>query len=154
VLRVSKEGYIAIEREVTFVEGVEESLSFELEKVPSRLPSRPWGWVSLGVGVASLGAAIGFAAIRDQPYEIGSACEGANIDDDGNCRRIWNTEYHVLGFALAGGALVTLGVAILLDTAAGKGPKKTKASAGNTARRRRRPQVGVGPGSVMVKGRF
>ena len=160
VLRVTKEGYIAVEREVTFVEGVQESLSFELDKVPSRLPSRPWGWVSLGVGIASIGAAVGFAAIRDRPYKnIHGKCVGAT-DAQGNCEKIWNTEWHVLGFALAGAALTTLGVAILLNSARRQGPRARKGKAGKrnqrTAFRRspRRPRFGVGPGSVTVMGRF
>lgn len=147
VLRVSKEGFIAIEREVTFVEGVQESISFELDKVPSRLPSRPWGWVSLGVGIGSIGAAIAFAVLRDRPYELGGACEGDGVDAQGDCERLWNTEYHVLGFALAGGALTTLGVAILLNST-GRRAKKKKAPDKAGA------EVGLGPGNVTVRGRF
>jgi len=141
VLRVSAEGYIAVEREVTFVDGVSESLSFDLDKVPSRLPPRPWGWVSLGVGLASIGTAIAFAAIRDRPYELGNACSGANQDEDGDCRSLWSTEWHVLGFGLAGAALTTLGIAILI----------------NSARRRpasRPVALSVGSSGVAVRGRF
>lgn len=149
VLRISKEGYITLEREVTFVEGVQESVSFELEKVPSRLPSRPWGWVSLGLGLASVGAAVGFAAIRDQPYELGDACKGDNVDAEGNCRRLWNTEYHVLGFALAGAALTTLGVAILLQSA-----KRNKRDKKPREKKKASARFGVGPGNVTVRGWF
>lgn len=149
VLRLSKEGYITVEREVTFVEGVAESLGFELEKVPSRLPSRPWGWVSLGFGLAGVGTAVGFAVLDDRPYRIGSACDAPdNQDLAGNCRRLWKTQWIVLGTALAGAALTTLGVAVLLSTS-----RRTGKSAG-TRRSSRRPSFGVGPGSVMVQGRF
>ena len=147
VLRVSKEGYIAIEREVTFVEGVQESVSFELDKVPSRLPPRPWGWVSLGVGIASIGGAVAFAVLRDRPYELGGACDGDNRDADGDCRRVWNTEFHVLGFALAGGALTTLGVAILLNSKSRRAQKRSKKSKASA-------KLGVGPGNLTVRGRF
>jgi hypothetical protein len=151
VLRISKEGYIAIEREVTFVDGVQESLSFEMDKVPSRLPSRPWGWVSLGVGIGSVIAAVTFAALRDRPYKLGGACEGDGVDQDGNCERLWNTEYHVLGFALAGAALTTLGVAILLNSRSSKGGKKKK---GGAKAKKSEARLGIGPGSVTVQGRF
>lgn len=124
VLRVSKDGFITVEREVTFVEGVSESLQFQLEKVPSRLPPRPWGWVTLATGVASVGAAVAFAALRERPYRIGGACSGDNVDDDGDCRQVWNTEWHVLGFALGGAALTTLGAAILVSS---RRPLKAKA---------------------------
>jgi hypothetical protein len=153
VLRVSKEGYIAVEREVTFVEGVSEQLTFELDKVPSRLPSRPWGWVSLGVGIGGVAAAVAFAVLggKDPPvaYKLGDSCRGMNVDADGDCRRVWNTEWHVLGFGLAGAALTTLGIAILLNTRAKpKGERRAKKSKKASAR------LGVGPGSVTVRGRF
>ncbi len=167
VVRVSKEGFIAIEREVTLVEGVAESVTFELEKVPSRLPSRPWGWVSLGVGIAALGAAATFAAlgIAESDYRIGGRCrnrlgpnkaDGPLEDADGDCLFVWNTEAHVLGFGIAGGALTTLGVAILLNSRARKRASKGEGGLeGSTARRRRRrPRVGLGWGNVTVSGRF
>ena len=148
VLRVSREGYITIEREVTFVEGVAESLAFELEKVPSRLPSRPWGWVSLGVGLAGVGTAVGFAYLDDRPYRVGSACDAPdNRDPAGECRRLWKTQWIVLGTALAGAALTTLGVAVLLSTSRRAGKARAKRSS-------RRPSFGVGPGSVAIEGRF
>ncbi|MBV1860040.1 MAG: PEGA domain-containing protein [Nannocystaceae bacterium] len=169
VVRVSKEGFIGIEREVELVEGVAESLSFELEKVPSRLPSRPWGWVSLGVGIAAIGAATGFAVlgITEREYRIGGRCrkplvgnkfDGPLEDPDGNCRFVWNTEAHALGFGIAGGALTTLGIAILLSSRRGKRGKSADADDGldaKTARRQsRRPHIGIGLGNLTVQGRF
>lgn len=142
VLRVSKDGYITVEREVTFVDGVAESLQFSLEKTPSRLPPRPWGWVTLGTGLAGLGTAAAFAAIRDRPYRLGNACSGSAVDADGDCRSLWNTEWHVLGFGIAGAALTTLGVAILLNS-----ERKRGASA-------RRGVAHIHPHGVGVRGRF
>lgn len=152
VVRVSKEGYIAVEREVTVVEGVAEDIGFELEKMPSRLPKRPWGWVSLGVGIAGVGVAATFAALDDRPFEVGDACTGGNVDARGRCRRLWDTDWIVFGTSLAAATLVTLGVAVLL-TSAGKRARagKHKADRGES---RRRARVGVGPGSLVVQGRF
>jgi TolB-like protein len=148
IVRVSKDGYIAVEREVTVVDGVAEQISFELEKVPSRLPKRPWGWVSLGVGIAGLGVGTAFAVFDDRSFEVGDACSGDNQDADGDCKRLWDTEWIVLGTTIAGATLVTLGVAVLLTTTGrrgrGKAKDKTKPSA----------KVGFGPGSVSVRGRF
>jgi len=149
VLRVSKDGFITIEREVTFVEGVAESLSFELEKVPSPLPSRPYGYAALGLGVAGLATASVFAVLDDRELKVGGDCR-EDVDDRGNCAQLWDTDYIVLGTAIAGGALVTLGVAIIVSSSA---RTKTKPSA-ETARRSRRPRVGVGLGSVSLRGRF
>lgn len=151
IVRVSKEGYIAVEREVTVVDGVAEEISFTLEKVPSRLPKRPWGFVSLGVGAAALGTGIAFAVFDDRNFAVGSACDGSNKDADGDCKRLWDTEWIVFGTTLAAATLVTLGVAVLLTTsgkrgrkAKGQPAKKEKASA----------KVGVGPGSFSLRGRF
>ncbi len=161
VVRVSKEGFIGIEREVTFVEGVAESVTFNLEKVPSRLPSRPWGWVSLGVGIAALGAAATFAVFgaTEREYKLGGDTRRGcyrNEDMEGDCKYIWNTEWHALGLGIAGGALTTLGVAILLNSRARKRASKDDGSGeGRTARRPdRRPRVGLGWGNVTLSGRF
>jgi len=153
VVRVSKEGFIAVEREVTVVEGVAEELSFELEKVPNRLPKRPWGFVSLGFGIASLGVATGFAALQSRPYKIGGSCDGDNVDAQGDCRRLWDTEWIVYGTAIAGAALLTLGIAVLLTTS-GKRGKKQRAAKTKKERKKSEARVGVGLGSLMVRGRF
>ncbi len=147
IVRVSKEGYIAVEREVTVVDGVAEDIAFTLEKVPSRLPKRPWGFVSLGVGIAAIGTGVTFAVLDDRAFKLGSACKGGNVDGDGDCRRLWDTEWIVFGTTLAGATLVTLGVAVLLTTT-GKRGRKAKDKNKATAR------VGVGPGSLSVRGRF
>ncbi len=151
VLRISKAGFITVERETTFVEGIEENQSFELEKVPSRLPARPWGWVSLGVGAAGLGAAAAFAVLgqTEVGYTLSGSCDVP--DEQGDCPRVWNTEGIVLGTAIAGAALTTLGVAILLNSTRRDAPIDRGKE---TARRSRRPRVGVGLGSVSVRGRF
>lgn len=159
VLRISLDGYITVEREVEFVEGIEDVQRFELDKVPSRLPARPWGWVTIGLGIAGLGAAVTFTALANQPYKVGGSCD--EPDDAGECPELWNTEPIVLGTAIAGAALTTLGVAILLSSAGRRGKSKKSDAAGGsaaaakpTARRRRRVRFGVGPGSVSVQGRF
>lgn len=160
VVRVTKEGYIAVEREVTFVEGVSEKIPFALEKVPSRLPSRPWGWVSLGVGIAALGGAVTFAVLDDLevPYRVGGRCDGAGRDADGNCEFVWNAAWHTLGLGVAGASLTTLGIAILVNSRArkresGEG-KAGKRRSKKSARRAKRPRLGISPTSVSLSGRF
>jgi hypothetical protein len=154
MVRISLDGYITVERQVNFIEGIEDTQSFELEKVPSRLPARPWGWVSLGVGGAGLTAAIAFTVLANRPYEVGDACK--TPDADGDCPDLWNTEPIVLGTAVVGAALTTLGVAILLNSAGrrGKAGRKAKSEAGEETAQRRRFHVGVGLGSVGMHGRF
>jgi TolB-like protein len=149
VIRVSREGYIAIEREVTFVEGVSETLEFTLEKLPSRLPGRAWGWASLGVGVAALGGGIVLGVLDDRQYTLRCDEGGAPPTKDmaGQCKYLWDTEWLAVGTAVAGAALVTLGVAILVNSAARTKKQKDDREA-------RRPRVGVGLGSVSLSGRF
>jgi len=164
LIRVSEEGYISIEREVTFVEGVNEDLNFTLEKLPSRLPGRRFGYVSLGFGIAALGGAIGFAILDDKPYKLGGKCADPYSGDPNDpynsipgeesitglpeCEKLWRTEPFSIPLAVAGGALLTLGIAILVNSR-----KRTQTDKNATARRRM-PNFGVGPGSVSISGRF
>lgn len=116
-VKATKDGYLPVEQRVTFVDGVAESLDFMLQPDPNGIKRwRPWAWASLGVGLASLGTAIAFGALRDRPYRLGGACADDRVDEEGNCERLWNTEWHVFGFASAGAALVTLGTVILIRT--------------------------------------
>jgi len=150
LVRASKEGFIAVEREVTVVEGVAEEIAFELEKVPTRLPKRPWGFVSLSFGIASIGVATGFAVLASRPYKVGGACDGDNVDPDGDCRRLWDTEWIVYGTALAGAALLTLGIAVLLTTSGKRGKRASK----RQRKSKSEAKLGVGLGMLMVHGRF
>ena len=143
-IRVTKDGYIAVQEKRTFVEGARESLHYELEKVPNRLPKRPWGWASLGIGVLAVGGGVAMTWLHDKPYQLSGRCTGDNKDTDGDCRFLFNTKWYGMGLGLAGGALVTLGVAVLITTA--KNPRK-KAKIEATARR----HLQVGPGGVGVR---
>ncbi len=161
LIRVSEEGYISIEREVTFVEGINEDLNFSLEKLPSRLPGKRFGYVSLGFGLAAIGGAIGFAILDDKPYRIGGNCSTVydgdpdkpynnipgsdSITHREECAKLWRTEPFSIPLAIAGGALLTLGIVILVNAR-----QKTKKDAATA----RLPRFGVGPGSVSVSGRF
>ena len=164
LIRVSQTGYISIEREVTFVEGVNEDLNFSLEKLPSRLPGRRWGYVSLGVGIVALAGGIGFAILDDRPFKLGGNCNdtySGNGDPDFNnipgdqsitgspeCAKLWRTEPISIPLAIAGGALLTLGIAILVNSRQKTVKDKARATAS------RRPRVGIGPGSISLSGRF
>jgi TolB-like protein len=144
VIRVSKEGYIAVQEKRTFVEGARESLNYDLEKVPNRLPKRPWGWASLGVGIGAIGGGVALTFMHDRDYKLSGKCGGANVDADGDCKFLFNTKWYGMGLSLVGGALVTLGVAVLITTA--KSPrKKAKVEAAVNK------HLLVGPGGVAVK---
>lgn len=144
VIRVSKEGYIAVQEKRTFVEGARETLDYELEKVPNRLPKRPWGWASLGVGIAAVGGGVAMTALHDLPYKLGGACTGDQVDADGHCKYLFNTKWYGLGLSLGGAALVTLGVAILINTSKKSARKQDKVEAAVR-------HLQVGPGGVGVR---
>lgn len=159
LVRVSQDGYIPIEREITFVEGVREELTITLEKVPSALPGRGWGWASLSLGVASLGGAIFLTYQHDRPYRVGDACSveapdpGYNVmpNPEGGapiCKEVWNTKWGAISAGIAGAALTTLGVLVLIDNFKRSDRKRNKAV------REKKTSFGVGPGSVMIRGRF
>ena len=111
---------------------------------------------------AGLNAAPARCILDDKPYRIGGNCGkayagdpndgfnmipgGDSITGENECARLWRTEPVSIPLAVAGGALLTLGIAILLSTR--KRSQKDKALAG------RRSNFGVGPGSVSVSGRF
>lgn len=172
LIRVDLDGYISIERQVTFVEGVNEDLDFSLEKLPSRLPGRRWGFVSLGFGVAALGGAVAFGVLDDKPFKVGGACDDPymegdmigsgdyNYIGDGNqsitgrpeCAKLWRTEPISIPLAIVGGALLTLGIAILVNSR--KKTDRAGAKEKPVAERRSRPRVGVGLGSVSLSGKF
>jgi hypothetical protein len=150
VVRVSKDGYIGIEREVTFVEGVQEKLELNLDKLPSRLPPRRWGWASLAVGLVGLGAGAGLmvASTPSLAPQFQPDCSGDNIDDAGNCRYLWDFRWPAFAAGVVGAGLTTLGIAVLLNSG------KTKKQKGKKKDQARIPSFGFGPGSVSVSGRF
>ncbi|MCA9698145.1 MAG: PEGA domain-containing protein, partial [Myxococcales bacterium] len=95
-IMVSKDGYISVQEKRTFVEGTRESLSYALDKVPNRLPKRPYGWAALSIGVLSLGGAVATAtAIHGKlPYRRNNACDQADpskYDAQGDCVLLWDT---------------------------------------------------------------
>lgn len=141
VIRVSKEGYIAVQEKRTFVEGTRENLDYELEKVASRLPKRPWGWATLGVGLVSLTGSVVVAAVlhKQGQYTLNGSCP--DPDEAGQCPLLWDTLPISLPAGIVGGALTTLGVAILLTTA--KNPRK-KAKLDAAAARIRVDGGGIG----------
>lgn len=107
-------GYDPLDRTVTVVSGVDETLDLELVPLPTKFPFRKAGWAAVAVGALALVAGIWTVAIDGR--EI--ACSAAQRDPFGHCPQVRNTR--ALGAALVGvgGAFATLGGAWLYIGAA------------------------------------
>ncbi len=145
VIRVQREGFISAERELVFVNGVAEKMSFELERLPSRLPGRTWGWVSLAAGAVALGTGVAFTAVHADAYQPDCDPADGNQDSNQECRFLWNTKWGGVAAAAAGTAWITFGVAVLLNR---PGERVRVADEERTTR------LGIGPGSLVIHGRF
>lgn len=152
LIRLNKDGFISIEREVTFIEGVGEDLKFSLEKLPNRLPSRRWGIASVVVGAVAVSAGVGLTAMDGQPYSLD--CSGDNRRPsvvpgrEYECRYLFATKWYGIATALAGAALLTLGTVILVNSRSKTDRGAARAAAGGQTR------LGVGAGSLILQGRF
>jgi hypothetical protein len=136
-LELAADGYDPLERTVTAVSGVDETLDLELVVVPSKLPLRTLGWTGVVVGVAALAAAAWAESVDGQEL----SCTTGERDGLGHCPRVRNTR--VLGAVLAGvgAASATLGGVWLYLSGLGAGrstetgaPAATTASIGVTGR--------------------
>ena len=135
-LELSAEGYDPLERTVTAVNGVDETLDLDLVVLPTKVPLRALGWTALAVGVAALVGAVWAESIDGQEL----ACTPIERDDFGHCPRVRNTR--VLGAVLAGvgAASATLGGVWLYLSGLGA-PRTTDNGAPETA-------------SIGITGRF
>ena len=150
LLRVEADGYISLEREVTFVEGAQESLDLSLEPLPSRLPPARWGWASVASGLVLLGGGGALAWLDRRPQTFRCSETDGTKDRLGNCKYLWNTRWYAAGSLATGGALLSLGVIILVEA-------RTRSSAARTQawhRNPRRPRLGVSPRGLSLSGRF
>jgi hypothetical protein len=95
-LELAAEGYDSLERTLTAVNGVDETLDVDLVVLPSKLPLRALGWTALAVGVAALVGSVWAESIDGQEL----ACAPSERDHLGHCPRVRSTR--VLGALLAG----------------------------------------------------
>ncbi len=108
-LELAAAGYDRLERTVSVVSGVDETIDLELVPIPMRFPFRKAGWAALAVGAVAMAA--GIWAVSADGGEV--SCSASTRDDLGHCPTIRNTS--VLGATLigVGAASATLGGAWL-----------------------------------------
>ena len=120
-IRVSLNGYVAEERELTLVNGAREQLELSLQRTPGNPKSRALGAAGLAGGLVMLGAGIALVALDDAPYK--KTCVGDGVDADGDCKSLYGTG--PLGSVLIGvGAILgTIGTVALIRN---RKPKKSE----------------------------
>lgn len=140
IARAEKAGYVTVEREFVAVEGVEERMDFELPPLPDIGPRfRPWGWVGIGTGAASIAAGVTLMVLDERPAP-GDRCSGDNVDTSGNCRFRYDTLAPGLILTTAGAILALAGTAVLV--------------AMRPRRRARRSQTTWSPTALGLRARF
>ena len=65
------------------------------------------------------------------------------------CKELWDTKWGALSAGIAGAALTTLGVLVLIDNF-----KRSDRSRRKAVRNSKTARIGIGPGSVMIQGHF
>ena len=153
---VPKDGCLSKEREITFVQGGEESVTLTLQAVPvaegpvdvapKKYPGIPVGWTLFGVGLGAIAAGAPLLVIDGRPQK--SRCTGENIDAEGNCRFVYTTQTPGAVLVAVGGAMAIAGGVLAGLTMA---KKKKNGRAGKAGGKRRAEIVPFGLG---VAGRF
>lgn len=141
-IRVSLNGYVAEERELTLVNGAREEVELSLQRTPGNPKSRALGAAGLAGGLVMLGAGIALVALDDAPYK--KTCVGDGIDAQGDCKSLYGTG--PLGSVLIGvGAILgTIGtVALIRNRGAKQGERAAK-----------KQRAAIVPTGLGIAGRF
>jgi hypothetical protein len=104
-LEVAAEGYDELERTVTAVNGVDETLDLDLVSVPTKVPLRLLGWTALAVGVAAIVGSVWAESLDGKQL----SCTPSQEDALGNCPRVRSTRTVAAILAGVGGASAALG---------------------------------------------
>ncbi len=98
-------GFLGAERDVTVVAGVDHALDLTLMKVPSDFPYKTAGWVGVGTGAALLATGAYLITLHGADKN----CPAADRDQDGDCPKIYQTDFWGAGAFAAGAISATLG---------------------------------------------
>lgn len=117
-LQITAEGYDPMERTLTVVSGVDETLDLYLQPLPSKFPFAKAGWGAIAAGAVALGA--GIYAMSKDGDEL--ACSAAEKDPWGHCPHLRNTRELAAGLVGLGVGAATLG-GVWLYLGQGRGPR-------------------------------
>lgn len=121
---VEQKGYVSLEREITAVSGTEETVKLDLQLVPRSKRFMPWGIGSMVFGVATAAAGATLLVFHERPFE--DTCTGSNVDDDGDCRLVYDTFAGGIALTAVGGAAIITGAVLLGLSSDRKGKGKGK----------------------------
>jgi hypothetical protein len=103
-LSLSAEGYDDLERTVTAISGVDETLDLDMVPLPTKFPYRLAGAAAVIVGAAAIAGGVWALAKYD-----GTPIHCELMDAAGNCSKLRSTRAASLILASVGGGLVMLG---------------------------------------------
>ncbi len=98
-------GFMGAERNVTVVAGVDHALDLTLLKVPSDFPYKSAGWIGVGTGAALLATGAYLITLHGADKN----CPTAERDPDGDCPKVYQTDFWGAGAFAAGAISATLG---------------------------------------------
>jgi len=104
-LRLLMSGYDTLERTLTVVSGVDESVDLDLVAIPSHFPYRTAGMATLASGAALLIG--GIVALAFDQHEI--ACSANEKDPNGHCPWVRSTKWWGAAMVGVGAAAATVG---------------------------------------------
>lgn len=136
-VELRKKGHTPSRKAVTIVNGVKETLEFELSRIvlaPVRDPQldrRPraismegWGWLSIGVGTLGVAAGTSLVVLHKRPFTFRCDAATQDRDENGNCRYLYDTKGGGIMALSIGGAILATG--ITLTVLARQNAKKKK----------------------------
>jgi hypothetical protein len=141
VIRLEKHGFAPAEQTLKLAAGVRSPVKIDLRREFDQSKKlQGAGWGALATGVVFLGAAGALIAIDSN--QNSRRCTGQDVDNDGDCRFVFQTKWGGAALAVGGGALVAAGVALLVTTRKGRDHED------------RRVQARIGPGSAGLVAHF
>lgn len=125
-VEIQKEDFLPRTREVTLVDGVEQTVEVTLQRRPPEVePARRGpglrigGAVAVGVGAAALITGATFLGLHHRPVQ--SQCSGGDMDPEGDCRLRYDGVPTGVPLVVAGALGVGAGIAMLvIDRKRGK----------------------------------
>jgi hypothetical protein len=125
VLHLALKGYVDEQRRFEALSGVRETIAVELVPLPDgarRKRMRAGGFAALAIGVAVTAAGLTLIGIHARPNV--SACSGGDVDEDGDCKYLYDTRTPGIALTSIGVASLVTGIALVAVAARKRKPKR------------------------------